>query len=486
MKNLLAGALLLSPGFVLSQTVLHLTTIPANTPRTDTLYLAGSFNQWNPADAAYRLLRRPDGTYQFRFPAASPGTAEFKVTRGSWSRVETDLQNADIANRQVNLASRTATIELQVANWKDLAGGDKPCSSTALQPNVQVVGTAFEIPQLGRTRRVWVYLPMGYNPRNYARRYPVLYMHDGQNVFDACTSFAGEWGVDETLSQLQRQNPASACIVVAVDNGGENRLNELSPWQNAAYGGGQGEAYVDFLVHTLKPYIDARYHTLTAREFTGIAGSSMGGLISTYAALQHPLVYSKVGVFSPAFWFAEDSLRRYIQHLQPRPPSQQTAYYYVAGAQESETMVPLLHQLQAAVQRTDSLTTSSQVQVRPDGRHAEWFWRREFPAAFQWLAAQHTGSKGGRALRWAAWLEAGTRQLRFAADSAQNYRGRIEVRVYNREEKQVKRSTQAAGSTLDLSRLPAGEYRLLLQQKRRNGGQPPAQCQQLLSLPPTK
>jgi predicted alpha/beta superfamily hydrolase len=258
-----------------------------------------------------------------------------------------------------------------------------------LQPNVQLVSATFEMPQLKRTRRVWIYLPNDY-AANPAKRYPVLYMHDGQNVFDACTSFAGEWGVDETLSELQQQGlDASGSIVVAVDHGGTERLNELSPWRNLKLGGGQGDQYVDFLVKTLKPYIDVHYRTLPGREFTGIAGSSMGGLISTYAALKYPNVYSKVGVFSPAFWFAEKS---FLQYLRQHPANPDTRFYFVCGTTEGGNMVPLMQATHDALARGGVLAANLSFNPRPDGQHSEWFWRREFSAAYRWLMAP-AGSK---------------------------------------------------------------------------------------------
>ncbi|QJX48141.1 alpha/beta hydrolase [Hymenobacter taeanensis] len=312
------------------------------------------------------------------------GDIEFKITRGSWNTVETDAQQQDIANRHLNVSSGPTVVELQVANWKDngAGGAQKPCRSTALNPNVQILAADFYIPQLKRQRRVWIYLPNAY-VADSAKRYPVLYMHDGQNVFDACTGFSGEWGVDETLSQLQLQGlDATGCLVVAVDNGGSERLNELSPWRNPEYGGGQGEQYVDFLVQTLKPYIDAHYRTLTGREFTGIAGSSMGGLISTYAALQYPEVYSKVGVFSPAFWFAKDSLFQYVNQHPAKPA---TRFYFVSGTTESETMAPLMQKMHAVLAEQGVPAQTLAYSTPADGKHAEWFWKREFAAAYQML-----------------------------------------------------------------------------------------------------
>ena len=368
----------------LAQTVLRLTQLPTNTPTSATIYLAGSCNMWQPASGSYAFIRADDGSYQCTLPASVVGDIEFKFTRGTWSTVETDAHQQDIGNRQLRVSDRPTVIRLQVDGWKDSGQNGSPaaCRSTALQSQVHILDTAFLMPQLQRRRRVWIYLPNDYTTA-VEKRYPVLYMHDGQNVFDTCTSFSGEWGVDEALSQLQQQGQnAAGCSVVAVDNGGSERLNEFSPWRNAEYGGAQGNQYVDFLVQTLKPYIDAHYRTLTGREYTGIAGSSMGGLISTYAALKYPQVYSKVGVFSPAFWFAKDSLFQYVgQH----PTKLATRFYFVSGTSESETMAPLMQTMYTTLRQQGVPTEDLAYAALQDGKHAEWFWKREFPAVYQML-----------------------------------------------------------------------------------------------------
>ncbi|UYZ64610.1 alpha/beta hydrolase-fold protein [Hymenobacter weizhouensis] len=469
MRHLLfSGALLLASAGQ-AQTTFRLTRVPAATPASATLHLAGSFNNWNPASSAHALSRSPDGTYQVTLPASVTGTLEFKFTRGAWASVETDAQHADLPNRRYTVGSGPATVELQVANWKDLGGsGTTPCQSTALQPNVRVVSTSFQLPQLNRTRRVWVYLPNDYATAP-AKRYPVLYLHDGQNVFDVCTGFAGEWGVDETLSQLQQQGlDATGAIVVAVDNGGPDRLNEYSPWNNPQYGGGQGDQYVDFLVQTLKPYIDQSYRTLTGREYTGIAGSSMGGLISVYAALKYPQVYGKVGVFSPAFWFAERPLFDYVaQH----PAHPETRFYFVSGTTESQTMVPLMQAMRDALQKGGVPAANLSYQARPDGQHAEWFWKREFAAAYQWLYAPGTvagARKGAARLAFSAYpnpakdkllvqLPAASREARLELTDAA---GRVVLRQKIR-----------SGAAVDVSQLAKGTYLLRLTAGRQAGFQ---------------
>ncbi|MBT9392814.1 T9SS type A sorting domain-containing protein [Hymenobacter sp. NST-14] len=467
-RFLLAALLGLLAGSARAQTTVRLTSIPAATPAGATLYLAGTVNNWTPNSAAHAFSRNPDGTYQLTLPATVTGTIEFKFTRGSWATVEADAQFNDIGNRRYTIGSGPATVELQVAAWKDQGNGGGNCQSTALQPNVQVLSTAFQMPQLGRTRRIWVYLPNDYATAP-AKRYPVLYMHDGQNVFDACTSFSGEWGVDETLSQLQQQGlDATSSIVVAVDNGGADRLNELSPWNNPQYGGGQGDQYVDFLAQTLKPYIDQQYRTLTGREYTGIAGSSMGGLISTYAALKYPQVYGRVGVFSPAFWFAQQPL---FQYLRQHPANPATRFYFVSGTQESQTMVPLMQAMRDSLARGGVPAANLSFNTKADGQHAEWFWKREFSAAYQWLMQPTvvTNARTSRsALAFSAYPNPAKDRLTLQLPAATR---EARVEVLDLSGRTVLRDKLKAGATLDVSRLAKGQYLLRVTAGREQGTQ---------------
>jgi len=467
MKPLIClSLLLLLPATVSGQTMVSISRVPSNTPVTDTLYLAGSFNEWNPGSKMYALKRGSNGKYRGRLPANVIGAIEFKVTRGTWAKMETDAQNSEIKNRTYTIGSKPSTLDIQVANWKDLFGESKPCVSTALQPNVRVVNTEFLMPQLGRTRRIWVYLPNDYGV-DPIKRYPVLYLHDGQNVFDACTGFSGEWSVDETLSQLQLQGlDARGSVVVAVDNGGQERLNELSPWRNPKYGGGQGDQYVDFLVETLKPYVDANYRTLTGREYTGIAGSSMGGLISTYAALKYPSVYSKVGVFSPAFWFAEKELFTYLRQHNPLPA---TRFYFVSGTKESETMVPLMRAMRDSLARSGVPVDYLRYTIQADGQHAEWFWKREFAAAYQWLYKPATiaAARLGQPLQFSAYLNSSQSKLLLQLPPATQV-ARLEITVAGRR---VMRRKVHARDSIDVTSLPTGHYLLRVATNKEWGSQ---------------
>ena len=323
-RLLLAGLLLGCATPAAAQVVLTIVRLPAGTPPTDTLFVAGSFNGWNPHNSRFALHKSSDGTYQIGLSLSSE-PAEYKFTRGSWATAEIGGKNQPIANRKANL-SAARRISHQVLAWADQTGTAAAPKKHTATPQVHVLAQAFAMPQLGRARRVLVYLPTDYVAQP-GRRYPVLYLHDGQNAFDDATSYGGEWGIDETLDQLRKAGQdATGSIVVAVDNGNEFRSDEYIPWRSEAlkgqpHPGGQGSAYVDFLVLTLKPYVDAHYRTRPEAAHTSIAGSSLGGLISVYAALKYPRVFGEVGAFSPAFWVCNDSLRAYARmHPAARMP----------------------------------------------------------------------------------------------------------------------------------------------------------------------
>jgi predicted alpha/beta superfamily hydrolase len=171
----------------------------------------------------------------------------------------------------------------------------------------------FHSPQLDNRRDVYVWLPPSYAD-SADKRYPVIYMHDGQNLFDAHTSYAGEWCVDETMIALAAEGLEA--IIVALPNNADRRL-EYSPYPSgvAPEHDGRGDKYIAFITDTVKPMIDEEFRTLPDAAHTGIAGSSMGGLISLYALLRRPDVFSVCGAFSPAYWFGNAGLSRSVAEL---------------------------------------------------------------------------------------------------------------------------------------------------------------------------
>ena len=168
-------------------------------------------------------------------------------------------------------------------------------------------------PELGNRRDLLVCLPPSYATGE--RRYPVLYMQDGQNLFDAATSFSGEWRVDETMEALAAEGREA--IVVGVPNAGSERLDEYSPWRESDRGGGRGDAYVRFLVETVRPLVDAEFRTRREPRATGVLGSSLGGLITLYAFFSRPDVFGLAGALSPAVLFAGGAMLDFLAR-QPR------------------------------------------------------------------------------------------------------------------------------------------------------------------------
>ena len=358
--------------------------IPENTSKKSSIYISGDFEEWTGGQEKFKLQQK-GGAYFITMPKQK-NAINFKFTNGSWGSVETNSEGLNIENRSYIFEKEGDTVVVKIANWTNSINVIKNTTATE---NVFILSEDFEIPQLNRKRRVWVYLPPNYEKSEEA--YPVLYMHDGQNIFDKSTSFSGEWEVDETLNKLYEQYDFKL-IVIGIDNGQEKRLDEYSPWVHSEYGGGEGEAYVDFLVNTLKPYVDDNYRTLSGREYTVIMGSSMGGLISYYAALKYPNVYGKAGVFSPALWFSEKS----YDYAKTKGNLKETKMYFLAGGKEggdvsyneisqtvkvTNTVVELLNEEGFPSKNIISKTVS-------DGEHNEHFWKTEFEEAILWFFAK--------------------------------------------------------------------------------------------------
>lgn len=163
-----------------------------------------------------------------------------------------------------------------------------------------------ESPQLGNRRDLFVYLPGSY-PHG---RYGVIYMQDGQNLFDPAWSFAGSWMLHEALDGGGRRGLEA--IVVGIANAGPNRLAEYSPFPDPTHGGGRADLYLDFVLQTVKPLVDERFRTYADRRHTGIAGSSMGGLLSLYAFFRHPGAFGAAGVMSPSLWFGDRAIVPFV------------------------------------------------------------------------------------------------------------------------------------------------------------------------------
>jgi predicted alpha/beta superfamily hydrolase len=261
-------------------------------------------------------------------------------------------------------------VDLPMTGWQDY-------QAVIPHRHHTVVGTLKVLPsvwspQLNNHRDILVYLPPSYDAT--VRPYPVIYMHDGQNLFDRSTGFAGqEWEVDETMESLSKEGLEA--IVVGIPHMGASRVQEYNPFPN--FRDGQGERYLDFITDTLKPMIDRDFRTQPEREHTGLIGSSMGGLISLYGFFHRAPVFGFAGVMSPAFWIAGGAIYDDVQSGDFVPGK----IYLDNGTRESSArkMNAILTEKGYAANR-DLLYV-----IEQEGEHHEPAWARRLPDALRFL-----------------------------------------------------------------------------------------------------
>ncbi len=357
---------------------IKLQSVPSNFTN-EPVFAVGTFNSWNPDLQKFSLVNNMLIT---EMKDVDAGRHEFKFTRGSWSNVECDAKGKDIANRVVDISSDT-TIVCSIEGWID--DGANFASLHTGSKNVQILDENFEMPQLGKYRHIWVYLPAGYSKSK--TRYPVMYMHDGQNVFDQYTAPFGEWGVDECLDSLIAQGKPG-CIVVAIENGQMDRMSEYNPYEftwktekDTITFPPKADDYLKDIIETLKPFIDKKYRTLSSKENTIIAGSSMGGLISYYASIKYPEVFGKAGIFSPAFWTAKgiDSL------ADAKGSNLKGKYFFYMGGKEGGTYVEDMKRICGKAGGNSSALIYSVID--PEAEHKEKYWRKWFAEFYNWVMA---------------------------------------------------------------------------------------------------
>ena len=189
---------------------------------------------------------------------------------------------------------------------------------------------------LNNERTVLVYLPPGYHDDDVTR-YPVLYLQDGQNLFDDATSFSQEWRVDETAQELIEAGEIRPLIIVGIYNAEEHRIQEYTPTEDARHKeGGKANLYGRMLVEELKPFIDRHYRTLPGAANTGLGGSSLGGLVTMHLGLRYPTVFSNLVVMSPSVWWDHRAIVREVEALPGRLPLH---IWLDCGTEEGPTVV---------------------------------------------------------------------------------------------------------------------------------------------------
>lgn len=246
--------------------------------------------------------------------------------------------------------------------------------------------------ELQNYRDIIVALPPSYPAGD--RTYPVVVMHDGQNLFDPATSYVGDWGLGETLRDLSAH--AIEPIVVGIANKGPFRKYEYSPFRDPVHGGGDGERYLDFIEQSVLPLVRRSFRATVDPAATSIAGSSMGGLLSLYALLRRPQVFGRAAAMSPSAWFADEALRRMVEASDP-PPGR---LWLDIGTGEGDRMVEAVRRLREAL-AARGLAEGDRFRYieEPDATHDEAHWGRRFRAVLPFLLDRESPTSPGPAGR---------------------------------------------------------------------------------------
>ncbi len=366
-----------------SETIrLRLTQLPENTPADAAFYLAGDFNGWRAGDAAYRFTSDEEGmaTLMLTFPAGEH--FRFKITRGTWETVEVQKDGHCRENRLLDRLAHPDSLDLTIEGWRDLC----PCHHT-VAGLLELRSVA--VPWREQERTLRIYLPPDYYSSQ--KNYPVLYMQDGQNLFDEATAYGAEWGVDETLEALFQEGATEGVIVVGIDNDGTDRISEYGPWplvMGQYQGDGLGQAYADFVAFEVKDLVDQAYRTRPEREFTAIAGSSMGGVISLFTGLKHQNIFSRVAALSSSFTdevMGGEALYSFIREVGKR---HNMWLYLDMGDSEEDERIFARHEPVVACLREAGF--DPYYAVIKGGQHSETAWRERFAQVFLWLFSENT------------------------------------------------------------------------------------------------
>jgi predicted alpha/beta superfamily hydrolase len=338
-------------------------------PDTTNVYITGNISElgnWNPAKERMEYIGQH--TWSKKIELQQPQHIEYKYTQGSWNREATDSKANALPNFSLK-ASKDTTVINQVDHWLDKKSNTfkgKVTGATVIHTNLK--GKSIQ----GRDLIVW--LPPGYETSN--RKYPVLYMHDGQNVFDPATSsFGVDWQIDETADSLIKIDAIPPVIIVGIYNTSD-RSAEYTP-------GVKGSAYMDFVVNTAKPFIDQNYRTKKKRKHTFTGGSSAGGIISFMLAWEYPKVFSKAICMSPAFKIQHID---YVKEVKAYNGRKKDLFFYIdnGGVDLEERLQPGIDDMIVALQEKGYEAGKDFIWVKaPNAKHSEAAWAKRMPVALK-------------------------------------------------------------------------------------------------------
>mgnify|MGYP001298740538 FL=1 len=338
------------------------------------VYISGNFNNWHTQDTNFEMEKIGNGLYHYKFAPdfVYPDELLYKFTKGDWSEVEIDKYGNRTENRvcKEHNGVRKEHVDKWRKNWLPF----KP----NFLPKVHLISEEFEIPQLNKTRRVWALLPHDYEEST--ETYPVLYLQDAQNLFNEKAQY-GNWEIDKKLAVMSEYK-IGKIIIIAVEHAEHDRIKEYNVGKTVL-GVGQGKKYIRFITDTLKPFVDKTFRTKTEREYTGIGGSSMGGLVSVFSGLMYPEVYGKLMIFSPSLWVIPKMDFTNIDFSEPSD----TKIYLYAGGDESATMIDHVKKFKKNMIENEFVSSKMKIKlsINMQGKHNEIYWSDEFPKAIEWL-----------------------------------------------------------------------------------------------------
>lgn len=337
------------------------------------VYISGNFNNWRTQDKDFLMERIGNNLYQYEFPKDFdyPEELLYKFTKGDWSEVEIDAHGNRTENRSTK--KNSGIKNEYVARWRK---NWLPFKQSFL-PQVLLISDEFEIPQLNKTRKVWALLPHDYDKSN--ERYPVMYLQDAQNLFNEEAQY-GNWEIDKKLAVMSEYK-IGKIIIIAIEHAEKDRIKEYNVGKTVL-GKGQGKKYIRFVTETLKPFVDSNFRTKTEREFTGIGGSSMGGLVSIFSGLRNPEVYGKLMIFSPSLWVVPE-----LKIDTDLKATNDTKIYLYAGGDESATMIEHVKKFKKNILESEFVKDKMKINlsINMEGKHNETYWSDEFPKAIEWL-----------------------------------------------------------------------------------------------------
>jgi len=343
----------------------------------DPLFLSGTFNNWA-EHLKIGLIPQQGEQITYLLENVKSGDLELKISRGNWDNLSSSKEGK-LELPHISKIQKDSEVNLTIEAWRD----QFPKSTASKQ--VHVLDEHFFFPDLNVFRKVWIYLPKDY--ATSSERYPVIYMHDGQHLFDEATSVgrAGpvEWMVDETIDEANI--PA---IVIAIDHAKTYELRQQEYLVNPSHTTekAQGWDYLEDIVNSLKPFVDKHYRTIPDAMHTAMIGSSIAALLSIYAGIKYPQVFGTIASFSPSIWMDEQNLYNYSKKkLQEKGENRknQELYFYIGDKERRFRLMDEQNNMKLDLDKYyDWLKGNYEGELKLDlefeGKHGAIYWQKAF------------------------------------------------------------------------------------------------------------